>query len=73
MGLENHAPEPDLELQTPQEANRTPEELRVEAQQMLAQLDTQAMKDLADPQEQEFLSALEQNGTDVQEAFEEFK
>ena len=73
MGLENHAPEPNFELRTSREANKTPDELRVEAQQMLAQLDTQAMKDLADPQEQEFLSALEQNGADVQEAFEEFK
>ena len=73
MGLESHTPEPQAELQSPLESAKTPEELRADAQLLLEKLDTQAMKDLANPQEQEFLAELEQNGSNAQEAFDEFK
>ena len=73
MGLENHASEPQADMPIPAEAGKTPEELRADAQLLLEKLDTQSMKDLANPQEQEFLAELEQNGSNAQEAFDEFK
>jgi hypothetical protein len=65
--------EPQDELQIPLESPKTPDELRAEAAEIFAKLDTQAMKNLANPQEQEFLAELEQGGANTESAFNEFK
>lgn len=65
--------EPQGDLPAPTETLKSPDDLRSEAQQLLTKLDSQAMKILAEPQEQEFLAQLEQNGANTQEAFDEFK